>query len=82
MKKETRKAEVLRAVAALTAVNGYPPSYRELAAEMGIAHSAVHAYVRSLRTDGLIHERDPNITRAITLTAAGREHADRVGAGA
>lgn len=71
-KKEERKARVLEAIARFTDTNGYPPSYRDLADLVYIAHSAVFASVESLRTDGLIHERKANTSRAITLTDAGR----------
>lgn len=70
--KEDRKAGVLEAVAALTEQKGYPPSYRDLAAEVGLAHSAVFYVVEGLRRDGLINEREALHSRAITLTDAGR----------
>lgn len=69
--KEKSKSRVLRGIATFTEKHGYPPSYRDLAELAGIAHSLVHVYVRELRADGLIDERDPKITRAITLTDAG-----------
>lgn len=70
--KEVRKAQVLEAVARLTQIRGYPPSYRDLADDVGIAHSAVFYVVETLRTDGLIHEREAKHSRAITLTDTGR----------
>lgn len=78
--KEARKARVLTAIAEFTDEYGYPPSYRNLAEAVGIAHSAVFHLVESLRTDGLINERHakaPWHSRAITLTPAGRAVADR-----
>ena len=71
MQKEDRKAGVLGAVATLTEQKGYPPSYRDLAMEVGLAHSAVFEVVEGLRRDGLINEREALRSRAITLTAAG-----------
>lgn len=73
--KETRKARVLEAVAVFTHDFGYPPSYRDLARSVGLAHSAVYGLVEELRTDGLINDRKENSqwhARAITLTDAGR----------
>ena len=75
--KEERKARVLEAIARFTDTNGYPPSYRDLADLVYIAHSAVFASVESLRTDGLIHERKANTSRAITLTPTGRAAVSR-----
>lgn len=71
--KENRKAQVLEAIAVFHAGNGYHPSYRDVADYVGIAHSLVHGYVKELRSDGLIDDRDPKVTRALTLTPAGRE---------
>lgn len=54
---------------------GYPPSYRDLAKSVGLAHSAVYGLVEDLRTDGLINDRKENSqwhARAITLTDDGR----------
>ena len=70
--KETRKAQVLEAIALFHANTGYHPSYRDVAEYMGVAHSLVHGYVKELRSDGLIDDRDPKVTRALTLTPAGR----------
>lgn len=70
-RKENRKTQVLEGIALFHANNGYPPSYRDLAEYVGVAHSLVHGYVKELRTDGLIDERDPQVTRALTLTPAG-----------
>jgi repressor LexA len=70
--KEARKIEVLEAINRLTNARGYPPSYRDLGDEVGLAHSAVFYIVETLRADGLIHEREAKHSRAITLTDAGR----------
>lgn len=72
-KKEASKTRVLEAIAVFYANYGYPPSYRDVAEYVGCAHSLVHGYVKELRADGLIDERDPKVTRALTLTPAGRE---------
>lgn len=69
--KEDRKAGVLEAVATLTERFGYPPSYRDIGTEVGLAHSAVFNIVESLRRDGLINEREALHSRAITLTPTG-----------
>lgn len=70
-KKEDRKARVLKSVALFQEDHGYPPSYRDLAEMLGVAHSLVHGYVKALRADGLIDERPSQTSRAITLTDAG-----------
>lgn len=71
--KEEGKARVLTAVFEFMAQRGYPPSYRDLGEELGMPHSQVHGYVRELRADGLIDERDPQVSRAITVSSAGRK---------
>lgn len=71
-KKEDRKAQVLEAVAQFLDEEGYPPSFRDLGAATGLAHSQVYGLVKELRSDGLIHERPAQTSRSITLTADGR----------
>ena len=75
--KEVRKAQVLEAVDILTYIQGYPPSYRDLAQAIGIAHSGVYLLVQALRADGLIHEPMERRSRAITLTSAGKSAVSR-----
>lgn len=70
-RKEISKTRVLEAIALFYANTGYHPSYRDVAEYVGVAHSLVHGYVKELRADGLIDERDPKVTRALTLTPAG-----------
>jgi Mn-dependent DtxR family transcriptional regulator len=72
-RKEASKTRVLEAIALFYANTGYHPSYRELGEYLGVAHSLVHGYVKELRADGLIDARDPKVSRALTLTPAGRE---------
>lgn len=72
MEKENRKARVLEAIWTLTERDGFPPSYRDIGQEIGLAHSAVFDTVEALRRDGLINERKALRSRAITLTAVGR----------
>jgi Mn-dependent DtxR family transcriptional regulator len=74
--KENRKARVLAGIALFQQEQGYPPSYRDLGDYVGISHSLIHGYVKELRADGLIHERDPKISRSLTLTDAGRRQLD------
>ena len=72
MTKEERKARILEAVHLFLLEQGYPPSYRDIAEQMGVAHSLVHGLVKELRDAGLIHERPPQVSRSLSLTAAGR----------
>lgn len=72
-RKEVRKARVLEGIAMFTLNNGYPPSYRDVAEYVGASHSLVYGYVKELRADGLIDARDPRLSRALTLTDAGRD---------
>jgi SOS-response transcriptional repressor LexA len=73
-----REAEalVLIAIHDLWDERGYAPTVREIGARIGMAHSAVHGYTRSLAEAGLVHE-EPNIARSLRLSAAGH---DRVAA--
>jgi predicted transcriptional regulator len=70
--KEDRKARVLEAVDQFTEMNGYPPSYRDLAFRTTLAHSVVWYLVEALRADGLLNERSSKTSRAIVLTDRGR----------
>ena len=70
-RKEERKVQVLLAVGQLSQEFGYPPSYRDIGATTGLAHSHVYGLVRELRHDGLIHDRPEKTSRAITLTPDG-----------
>ena len=71
--KEVRKARVLEGIALFTLNNGYPPSYRDVAAYVGASHSLVHGYIKELRDDGLINAPRSKVSRAITLTDAGSD---------
>ena len=79
-----REAEalVLVAIDDLWKERGFAPTVREIGARIGMAHSAVHNYVRSLAEAGLVHD-EPHIARSIRLSAAGmqRVDAERSGSG-
>ena len=50
-----RQRALLAALERLSAANGYPPSIRELGAEVGLSStSSVHRHVRVLRARGLV----------------------------
>ena len=68
-----REAEalVLAAIHDLWTEQGYAPTVREIGVRIGMAHSAVHGYVRALGEAGLVHD-EPNIARALRLSDAGR----------
>jgi Mn-dependent DtxR family transcriptional regulator len=61
----------LAAIDHLTRERGYPPTYRDLGARLGIAHSAVYYRVRDLARDGLVHDT-PGIARGLRVTRTGR----------
>jgi DNA-binding MarR family transcriptional regulator len=65
------EARVLAAIAAMWEERGYPPTYRELGDRIGIAHSAVHGYVRTLSEAGLVHE-EAHLARSLRLSDIGR----------
>lgn len=68
--------QILSAIATLAA-KGYQPTYRDVAAHVGLAVSAVHRHVRSLRGRGLVHAEDA-IARSLSVTPGGQsalEHA-------
>lgn len=50
-----RQREVLRAIDRLTAKRGKPPSFRELANQLGISSiNGIQCHLRSLRSKGLV----------------------------
>ena len=73
-----REAEalVLIAIYDLWEERGFAPTVREIGVRIGMTHSAVHGYARTLAEAGLVHD-EPHIARSLRLSAAGR---DRVAA--
>lgn len=71
MKKISAKQQlILEYIAEFTAQNGYPPSVREIGAEVGLrSPSTVHAHLKTLRDLGYIEKGDRK-TRALSLTGA------------
>ena len=50
-----RQAAVVRALVALTAKQGYPPTFRELAAKLGISSpNGIACHLRALREKGYV----------------------------
>lgn len=74
-----RRREILDFIARTTEERGYPPTVREIGAEIGLkSSSSVHYHLRVLAEDGYI-TRDGSLTRA--LRVAGDDSApDRSGA--
>jgi len=68
-----RQLEVLRLIADHTATEGYPPSYRDLAAALRVsAHNTPREHVRALVAQGLLEPTTPRVARSLRVTAAGR----------
>lgn len=70
-----RDAQVLAAVHRYTQTVGHSPSYRELAAELGIAFSSVRLAVLRLAKEHLVKPRPRYVARCILLTAKGKKAA-------
>ena len=68
MKKITEKQErILKYISSYTAEQGYPPSVREICAEVGLSSpSTVHAHIKRLREMGYL-EKDDHKTRALSV---------------
>ena len=71
MKKISAKQQkILEYIASFTAQNGYPPSVREIGAEVGLrSPSTVHAHLKTLRDLGYLDKGDHK-TRAVTIRGA------------
>ena len=70
--REDRMRALVEAIARHQAVHGYPPSVRDLVARTGVSSTSVVTYwLDACESAGLI-VRVPGLSRAITLTAAGR----------
>lgn len=68
-----RQLEALRIIDRLINERGFPPTFKELAGELGVVSTqAVYEFLARLIARGLLlrHARTP---RAMTLTPAGRE---------
>ncbi|WP_087066509.1 transcriptional repressor LexA [Intestinibacillus massiliensis] len=68
MKKISAKQQkILEYIAEFTAQNGYPPSVREIGAEVGLrSPSTVHAHLKTLRDLGYLEKGDHK-TRALSI---------------
>ena len=58
--------EVLLAVGHLTHERGYPPTYREIAEELGLSVSAIHRIVAAMVKAGDLMA-DPHLARSIRV---------------
>ena len=63
---------IVEAIARHSGERGYPPTVRELMTATGLSSTSVVAYwIRACTREGLV-AREPLLSRAIGLTAAGR----------
>lgn len=60
------KQDVIDTIIRFTDEKGYPPTYRELAVELGVSVSAAHRWVRVLDRDGRLR-RTAGIARSIVV---------------
>jgi DNA-binding IscR family transcriptional regulator len=60
------KERVLQAIAELGREYGYPPTYRELSAELDISLSAVYRWVTILRQEGRVKAQE-GLARSLTV---------------
>ena len=75
-RREDRMQTLVEAIASHHAVHGYAPSIRDLVVRTGVSSNSVVAYwLDACESDGLL-VRVPGLSRAITLTAAGRALAE------
>ncbi|SEP67959.1 repressor LexA [Ignavigranum ruoffiae] len=66
-----KQLNILKSIHETIECKGYPPTVREIAAEVGLAStSTVHGHLSRLEQNGFI-SRDPSLTRAIELTEQG-----------
>ena len=67
-----RRYAVLRAIVRLITRNGLPPTWREVARDIGLSGaSAIADHVRALVGEGLLTHR-PCTARGLSVTVAGR----------
>ena len=73
-----RQQEIYNFILSFTNEHGYPPSVREIGAEVGLkSPSTVHFHMKGLREAGLITQAEGK-TRAITINDAARTRRDQV----
>ena len=71
-RREDRMRALVGAIAHHGAVHGYPPTIRDLVVRTGFSSTSVVTYwMDACESAGLL-VREPGLSRAITLTAAGR----------
>lgn len=66
-----RTIMVLRAVIALTASAGIPPTVREVGDHVGLTGPSVHRHIAMLHSEGLV-DRRPSTPRGLVVTDSGR----------
>lgn len=71
------KEEVLTTIRIITAEQGYPPTFRQIAEETGLAPSAIFYRVGQLRKEGLLEAR-PGTARTIILSPTGTRYARKL----
>lgn len=76
-----RQLTVLRFIAWQRALNGTPPTVREVADYRGTAYQDAHQAIRELRAKGLLEPNSGDRARALVPTPLGREvlRADALG---
>lgn len=68
-----RQLEILRAIASLTEVRGYPPTLHELSWSLGMkAKGGAASGLKALVAKGLLHV-EPRCARSMVITDGGRD---------
>ena len=69
-KSKASPLDVMESIEDFTDTNGYPPTYRELAEDLGLCLSTVYSSIGRLEGKGLV-ERRARISRGLSVTEAG-----------
>ena len=64
----TTNDDIIDAIHRLTEANGVPPTYREIAEELGAQVSLVHRRLHQLRDDGVVTFRD-QLSRTVRVVS-------------
>jgi len=80
MKREERVEQTLLAYDRLHDETSYPPTYAELANEMGCSHATAYSAVVRCRLDGFMRDAAtvPRASRSIVLTPEGRKMVSKI----
>lgn len=64
---KVRQVQILEAISRFWGEHGYPPSFQDLADDVGVGKQTIHHHLHEMVKQGLIR-MTPGVSRSITIT--------------